>query len=382
MNFTLHNPTRLIFGPGSISKLSKEIEKIEIKKPLLVIGKGSIKRNGILEKVLNLLKDYDIKVFEGIPANPDVEDIIRAKDFFIFNNCDSVIGLGGGSVMDASKVISLVAKEKNDPWEYTQNIKPKEAYPIITIPTVAATGSEADPIAVINNNKIKEKRSISGMPLYPVLSIVDPELTITTPINVSIDGFVDIIAHVSETFISTKERNIFCDGITETIIKMIIENAPIIIKDPTNIKARTDVSLASTMAMFGILYPRSGGWPLHAIEHSISGFYPEISHGPGLAAILPGIVEWNANKNLERIKQYLKIFGKEIKDNKEARKGIEDFLKSINAYKRLRDIGIRKEDIEKIAEKTLEIKGNKEKTLLNIEPMHLNDIIDVLKACY
>ncbi|HOJ50204.1 MAG TPA: iron-containing alcohol dehydrogenase [Spirochaetota bacterium] len=382
MNFILHNPTRIVFGVGSLSKLPKESQSIGINKPLIVIGQGSVKKNGILDRVLELLKDFKYAICENIKPNPTVDDVIRGKNIFLENGCDSVIALGGGSVMDAAKVISLVAKEGFDPWEYTANKKPKDAYPIITIPTLSATGSEADPIAVINNLNTGEKKSVSGMCLYPKFSIIDPELTITTPLNATVDGFIDIIVHASETFLSTKDRNVFCDGVTETIVKMVIENGPKIIANTTDIKARTEIALASTMAMYGILYPRSGGWPMHAIEHAISGLYPDISHGSGLAAIFPAIVEWDGERNIERVKQYIKIFGYEVNTAKEASEVIKNFIVSIKAFKGLKDLGVKKEDLNVIAEKTLILKGNKENKLLNIEPMGFNDILNVLERSY
>ena len=187
-SFVFHNPTRDIFGAGALSKLSRELPKLGISKPLIVIGQGSVIKYGHLHRLEKILLQLEIPftLFQGICPNPTTDDIENAVKILKGENCDSLIALGGGSVMDSAKVIALVADQGGKAWDYTgsflaKGAPVKTALPIITIPTVAATGSEADPIAVISNPHLQIKNSISGFALFPKLAIVDPELTLTCP---------------------------------------------------------------------------------------------------------------------------------------------------------------------------------------------------------
>ncbi|HCL56942.1 MAG TPA: alcohol dehydrogenase [Spirochaetia bacterium] len=389
--FVFFNPTRIVFGNAVINKLEKEIKKLGFHKPLLVIGKGSVKRNQIFEKVVSQLEKLNLKweIFEGIAPNPYDKKIEEGAQKAREKGVDSIIALGGGSVMDAAKLIALNTVEKGKIWDYAGSFqkkgkKPEKALPVITIPTVAATGSEANPSAVLSNPETKEKTSISGLALYPKLALVDPELTLSVSLATTIDGIIDIFCHVSETYFSTELKTPIPDGFTEIIAKTILENGKKLIDNNFDIEARTQVSWASTTAMAGFLGGREGGWPMHAIEHQISGFYPHISHGQGLAAILIPLLEWNIHHHgLGKIKIFIKnVFGQDIHTGESAMKVFHQMLCGLNAAVSLKTLGVKENDLPIITENILKLKGNKENKLLNIVPMAYDDILSVLKKAF
>ncbi len=389
--FVFYNPTRMVFGAGSIAKLGKECQKLNINKVLLVIGQNSVKNSGLLDKVLTILKNaqIDTTLFEGITPNPTTlqveEGAQKARSF----DAQAIVALGGGSVMDASKVIALLAKQGGNAWDYTSTFlqkgkEVKEALPIITIPTVAATGSEADPIAVLNNPQTSDKNSVSGLALYPKLALIDPELTLTCPISTTMDGIIDILAHAIETYFSNRETTPIQDGITETVAKTLYEMGKKIMDNPFDIEARNQISWASTLVMAGFLTGRNGGWPLHAIEHAISGLYPKISHGAGLAALLVPMIAWDKHHaGAFKLKGFLKaIKGIEIKTLEEGFDLLIEILKDLKSDHNLKKLGVKKEDLPLIAQKVLDLKGNKEEKLINLVPMGYQDILKVLEKAY
>jgi alcohol dehydrogenase YqhD (iron-dependent ADH family) len=257
-------------------------------------------------------------IFEGIEPNPRHTTCDKAAAVARDNGCDFIIGLGGGSAMDAAKGIAITAKTGISVWEYvyrgpdlTQR-KIEEALPIVCIPTVAATGSEADSGGIISNWETHEKMGIFGPSLFPAVSIVDPELTVTCPEEYTIDGGVDIIAHVIETyFTGTSEAYLQDrDRLSESIIKTVIRYLPRAVKDGADIEARSHLSWSSTVALSGLINSgRGGGYPLHALEHVVSAHY-DISHGRGLALLLPALMDFTEPARPEKyIEMGKNIFG-------------------------------------------------------------------------
>ncbi len=390
-SFVFYNPTRIVFGVGSLKKLSKEFSNLAYKKPLLVIGKKSAQQNGVLDKVLNLLKKIEVTavLFEGITPNPTYLQIDEAASMAKINRCDSIIALGGGSVMDAAKAVALVVAQGNSSWDYTGTFLKKgeavkKALPIITISTVAATGSEADPIAVISHPTKKEKRSLSGLALYPKVTIVDAELTLTCPLNTTTDGLVDIISHAIETYFSVDKTTPIQDGITETCCKVVKKYGQILINDLNNIEARNQISWASTLVMSGFLSGRNGGWPMHAMEHLVSAHYPSISHGQGLAALMVPVIKWGAYQyGVKKLAQFCKaVFEIEISDIPQGIHLLKELLIKLKAYTNLNKLGVKEPDLEKMTDGVMTAKQNSKKEIINIVPMKHADVLAVFKEAY
>lgn len=369
--FQLLNPVKIIFGWGTLKHCGKEAKNIG-KKALIITGKNSAKKTGILDRVINFLKEegVDYVVFSGVSPNPKTDEIDAAAEIGIKEGCDFVIGLGGGSAMDAAKGVAIVMKNEGKLWDYISLPSKKakqigDVLPIMLIPTLAATGSEGNPAAVFTNKETMQKAAIyNPLKLYPKVSIVDPSLTVTVPPKQTAEGIIDIIMHVLEEYLTGETDCDLQDRITEGIILTCIENAEKVLKNPEDKIARTNISLASTVALQGLPNAgRSGAWVVHPIEHAITGIYDNIAHGAGIAAILPSYLRFLGEVKPDKVKQLAKrIFNAdEYADEEElievCAKGFEDFIESIGLANNLKDAGVKKEDLQKIVEKLLEVSG-------------------------
>ncbi len=297
--FDFHLPTKIYFGPGKFNLIGKFLKPVG-KKALIVTGKSSMRKMGVLDKAVELLKKAGIDsiVFEGIEPNPHHSTCDNAAAIARDANCDFILGLGGGSSMDAAKAIAISAKSGHSVWDYVYAGPDKvyrritEALPIVCIPTVAATGSEADSGGVITNWETHEKSGIWGAALFPTVSIVDPELTISCPKEYTIDGGVDIISHVIESYFTGTSESYLQDRFSESIIMTVMKYLPRAMRDGADIEARTHLSWCSTLALSGLINSgRGGSFPLHVLEHAVSGHY-DISHGKGLALLLPALMDF------------------------------------------------------------------------------------------
>lgn len=369
--FQLLNPVKIIFGWGTLKHCGKEAKNIG-EKTLIITGKNSAKKTGILDRMINFLKEegVDYVVFSGVSPNPKTDEIDAAAEIGIKEGCDFVIGLGGGSAMDAAKGVAVVLKSGGNIWDYVALPEKKakqinEVASIMLIPTLAATGSEGNPAAVFTNRNTQQKAAIyNPLKLYPKVSIVDPSLTVTVPPKQTAEGIIDIIMHVLEEYLTGETDCDLQDRITEGIILTCIENAEKVLKNPEDKIARTNISLASTVALQGLPNAgRAGAWVVHPIEHAITGIYDNIAHGAGIAAILPSYLRFLGEVKPDKVKQLAKrIFNAdEYADEEElievCAKGFEDFIESIGLANNLKDAGVKKEDLQKIVEKLLEVSG-------------------------
>jgi|DewCreStandDraft_4_1066084.scaffolds.fasta_scaffold05171_3 alcohol dehydrogenase YqhD (iron-dependent ADH family) len=370
-DFIIFNPTKIIFGWGVVENCGEEALKIG-KKALIITGKNSTKKTGVLDKVINLLKEKGIEsvVYAGVTPNPKTEEVDEAAGIGIKEKCDFVIGLGGGSAMDAAKGAAIVLKSAGNLWDYVAlpNKKAKQiedVAPIMLIPTLAATGSEGNPAAVFTNSQTQQKAAIyNPAKLYPKVSIVDPSLTVTVPPKQTAEGIIDIIMHVLEEYLTGDTDCDLQDRITEGIILTCIENAEKVILNPADVRARTNISLASTVALQGLPNAgRYGDWVVHPIEHAITGIYDNIAHGSGIAAVLPSYLRYLGEVKPDKVIQLaIRVFGAdEYSDEQELPevcvRGFEDFISSIGLANNLKDAGVKKEDLIKIADKLIEVSG-------------------------
>lgn len=336
--FTLYNPTRIIFGPGEISKLAQQAVKIG-KKPLVMFGKSSAKQSGLAEKVKVLLEAQGMVVTEffGVEPNPRDTTCDKAGSLGRQRGCDMVIGVGGGSVMDAAKLTAAIIVSEKSTWDHVMKIVPtEEALPIILIPTLAATGSDFNSGAVITNWTMHQKLGCYSQAFYPTLSIIDPELTISCPINLTAWGGVDIIVHVMETYLSSSDSDCqIQDYFSEGVAKTVFENLPIALANPSNIIARTQLSWASAVALSG--FPnggRPGGFLLHWMEHVMTAYF-DVPHGLGLAYIL-----------LHSQPYFEKYFPKRFqKFRSNVMPDPNQFLSSIDCVKTLEEMGVDRKQI-------------------------------------
>ena len=394
MNFEYYNPTHMIFGAGSLSRIGEAAAKFG-KSALVVTGGGSVKRNGTFDRLAKSLADAGVSIFEcdGVEPNPKITSVRRGAATARENNCDMVIALGGGSTMDASKAIAAAVLYDGDPWDMIyhgqENVHiPTEALPIIMVPTLAATGSEMNCGAVISNEETTEKSFMSTGCLFPKVAVVDPELTVSVPKDQTAYGVCDIITHITESYLNSTDTTPIQDRFAEGAILTAIEYGKKAIADGSDLEARAQVQWASIVALNGWIGSGSGsaGFPVHMIEHTVSAFH-DITHAAGLAIINPAWMRFAAKTNTAKFVQFAqRIFNLEAKgpnDLECALAGIdkfEDFLKEIGCPTRFSDLDIDDKLIEKYATETLRIINDGKGNLPAIPPMSEADIIGVLKA--
>lgn len=288
-NFILYNPVKLHFGKGALDKLGNAASSFG-KKTLLVYGKGSVKNNGSYHETIAKLNEASVEIieYEGIKANPVIEDIEAAAEIGRKNKVDMVIGLGGGSVIDSAKYIAVCIPEKRPVWEIaTGKVKPQKALPIIAILTLAATGTEMNPYAVVQNNKLKKKIGYGHKLMYPEFSFLDPTFTLSVPKDQTAFGIVDLIAHSLEAYFG-KGKSSLSDRFVFSIIREAIHYGQDLINDLSNYELRSKVMYAATCALNGITFvgKESPDWGVHAIGHCLSVLY-DAPHGATLSIAYP-----------------------------------------------------------------------------------------------
>jgi len=361
-NFQFYNPTKIIFGQGQVEKVGKEVSDYG-KNVLLTYGGGSIKNFGLYDRVISLLKERNLNIFElgGIKSNPRLSSVQKGVKICRENDIDFILAVGGGSIIDASKAISVGYYHQGDLWEMIENDGNFEkGIPLGTILTLAATGSEMNANAVITNWDKKEKKAIHGSK-YPDFSILDPENTYTVPKNYTVFGIVDIAAHVFEQYFSHTESTNLVDSWAEDILKNLIKNSSSVLKNPEDYEARADIMLAGTMALNGLIgIGKEQDWASHAIEHAVSAVY-DIPHGAGLSIIFPNWMKYVLDEGEDKFVQYGKqvfdIKSEEKSDREIALKAISKTRKWFNdmdAPANLRYYNIARDDLELMAEKAVE----------------------------
>lgn len=358
-SFSFYNPVKLHFGENTLEQLRQEIPKYG-EKVLVVYGGGSIKRNGLYEQVMTILRDLNVEVFElsGVEPNPRVETARIGIDMCKQHNIDFVLAVGGGSVIDCTKLIVAGAYYDGDAWDIVRKkTVVKEALPFGTVLTIAATGSEMNPSSVITNEATEEKYGWGSPLVFPKFSILDPTNTFSVPKNHTVYGMVDMMSHIFEQYFHNATNTPVTDEMCEGILRTVIETAPKLIEDLENYQLRETILLAGTIALNGFLSLGSrGDWGSHNIEHAISAVY-DIPHAGGLAIILPNWMRHNVQVNPARFARIAtKVFevdptGKSVEEV--AYEGIDRlsaFWTSLGAPNRLADYNIDDSKFEKIVQ--------------------------------
>lgn len=288
-NFRLQIPTDIRFGINRLAELPEVLEPLG-KRVLLAYGGGSIKKSGLYDKVTQILKEngFDWVELAGIEPNPRIESVREGAKLIRENRLDVILAVGGGSVVDASKVIAAAAYYDGDAWDLVKDSNLiGQAVPIVDILTLAATGTEMNRNAVISNISTNEKLGTGGWDLIPRASFLDPTLTYTVSKWQTAAGSADMMSHLFEQYFNRTQGVDVQDSIAEGLLKTIIKHAPVAIKEPENYIARANLLWSSTLALNGLVARgRNGGWTCHPIEHELSAYY-DITHGIGLAILTP-----------------------------------------------------------------------------------------------
>lgn len=286
--FSLQNPTRIHFGREALSKLPNELSHFGAR-VLLVYGGGSIKKSGLYEKITALLTAADKQVVElpGVPANPTADFVYRGAALAREQHTDLILAVGGGSVLDCAKAIAAAACYEDDFWPhfFVEGAQPEKAIPLGTVLTMAGTGSEMNGGAVITHTPSRIKTGMGGRLLYPVFSLLNPELTFTVPRIQMVSGICDIMSHILEIYMSPSDGDNLSDDLAEAILRNLIRAAYRAIENPQDYEARANIMWGATLALNGLLEgSKKQDWMVHQIEHQI-GAYTNCPHGLGLSAV-------------------------------------------------------------------------------------------------
>ena len=356
-NFDYMTPTRLIFGRDAIAKLPEVMTRFG-KKILLTYGGGSIKKIGLYQKVLEMLKGYDIVELPGIQPNPKYDpSVLDGVRLCKEHNVDVILSVGGGSVLDCSKAIAAGAKYDGEPWDLiSYKVKAKAALPIVDIITLAATGSEYDCGGVISRTETNDKIGYIDPLLFPVVSILDPVYTFTVSKKQTAAGIADAMNHTIEQYF-VEDSTLLNDGFCESMLRSLMINGRKCLENPEDYTARAEMMLACTYGCNGILALGNSysGWPCHGIEHALSAYY-DITHGEGLAIITPRWMRHILNeRTMDRFVKYgINVFGIDptLPKQEIAGKAIDatyEFFESINIPMHLREVGIDDSRIDEMA---------------------------------
>ncbi len=367
-NFSYSNPTKLYFGEEALDSLNEELPKYG-KNILLVYGGGSIKKTGLYDKIITILRDNGKEVFEdaGVMPNPTVEKMYegckRVKD----NKIDLILAVGGGSVCDYAKAVSVSAYCEEDPWDkYFLRYEEvdNKIIPIGCVLTMVGTGSEMNGGSVIANPANKQKVGrVFGENVYPKFSVLNPVLTYSVPQYQMVAGFFDIMSHILETYFSGNDDNT-SDYVMEGLLKSLIHSSRIAIKNPTDYEARSNIMWTATWALNTFVEKgKSGDWMVHMIGHSIGG-YTDATHGMTLAAISMAYYRFLLPYGLQKFKRYAinvwDVNPEGKTDEQVANEGLdfmEAYMNELGLVMNLKELGVTEDMLDGIAKGSYILQG-------------------------
>lgn len=367
-DFTYSNPTKIYFGENSLDNLSTELKNYG-KNVLLVYGGGSIKKNGIYDKVIDILKKCDKTIIEdaGVMPNPTVEKLYEGCKLAREGNVDLILAVGGGSVCDYAKAVSVSTYCNEDPWEkYYLRMEDvdNKIIPVGCILTMVGTGSEMNGGSVITNHEQKLKIGhVFGDNVFPKFSILNPTFTYTLPKYQMIAGFYDIMSHILEQYFSGEDDNT-SDYIMEGLLKSLIHSPKIAVNDPTNYEARSNIMWIATWALNTLVAKgKTTDWMVHMIGQSI-GAYTDATHGMTLAAVSIPYYKYICPYGLNKFKRYAinvwDVSSEGKTDEQIANEGLEcmeKYMRDLGLVMNISDLGVKEEMLEGIAEGTFIMNG-------------------------
>ncbi len=382
-NFTFSVPTRIHFGKGQIAHLSELRESGE--RVLLCYGGGSIKKNGIYDDAMKILKEAGLTVYElpGVEPNPRIETVRKGVDLCRTEQIDMVLAIGGGSTIDCAKVVAAGAVYDGDPWDLVLNPPLiRAALPIYSVLTLSATGSEMDTYAVISDMSKNEKWGTGSPFMAPKMSVLDPSYTFSVSKKQTAAGTADMMSHTFENYFHHEKGADLQERFAEGILKTCIKYGPVALEQPDNYEARANLMWAGSHAINGLIANGcQPAWCVHPMEHELSAFY-DITHGEGLAILTPVWMEHVLN---ERNKKIFADYGRNVwdlagdDDMTVAKEAIartrEFFFETMGLPANLRAVGITEEThFEVMAEKAA--KGS----VGSFEPLSKEDIVEIFRA--
>lgn len=385
-NFSYVNPTQLYFGDDALANLHIELAKVG-KNVLFVYGGSSIKQNGIYEAVLRILKENGKSVFEdaGVMPNPTVDKLNEGLEIARKHEVDFILAVGGGSVVDYAKAVSVSIHCKDDPWEkYFIRFEDvdNEIVPMGCVLTMVGTGSEMNGGSVITNHQTKQKIGhVFKENVFPKFAILNPVYTFTVPRYQMIAGFFDIMSHILEQYFSGFDDNT-SDYLAEGLLKSLIHSTRIAVKDPLNYEARSNIMWTSTWALNTLISKgKPGDWMVHMMGQAI-GAYTDATHGMTLSAISIPYYRSILQAALAKFKRYaINVWDVEVLDKTDeqiAQEGLdrmEAYMREIGLEMNIKDLGVTEAMFEDIAKKSFILEGG-------YKVLSHDVIVEILKLSY
>lgn len=382
-NFYYCNPTKLYFGEDSLNYLNDELPKYGAK-VMLIYGGGSIKKNGIYDQIMDILSANEKTVFEdaGVMPNPTVQKLYEGCKIAKENAVDLILAVGGGSVCDYAKAVSVSAYCDDDPWDkYYLRMEDvdNKIIPIGCVLTMVGTGSEMNGGAVITNHEQKLKIGhVFGENVFPKFSILNPRFTYTLPQYQMVAGIYDIMNHITEQYFSGEDDNT-SDYIMESLLKSLIHSSKIAVKNPTDYEARSNIMWIATWALNTLVAKgKTTDWMVHMIGQSV-GAFTDATHGMTLSAVSMAYYRYICKYGLAKFKRFAEnvwnVDPNGKTDEQIALEGLdrmEAYMKEIGLVMNIKELGVTDEMINEIAEKTLIMDGG-------YKVLNKDEIVDILK---
>ena len=352
-NFTFFNPTKIEFGTGKEQLIGQHLAEHGIRKVLFCYGSERIKREELFDTVSKSLAEKGIEWVElgGIVSNPVISKVREGISLARAHQVDAILSVGGGSVLDSSKAIAAGVCHDGDVWDlFTGKASIESALPVFAILTLAATGSEMNPGAVVTNDETKEKFFISNAALFPRVSIVNPALMQGVTRDYLVYSASDVIAHLIETYFTATVHPTLPSRLVESLINTVIETTEALLADPADYDARAQFAWAATLALNGLTYSGAAGfsYPNHAIEHSLSALF-NVPHGAGLSVVVPAWMKWYRDRNPLQFERFARnVFG--VKSCEQGIAALQAWYDKIGTPTRLPQLGIKEADLPAIVE--------------------------------
>ena len=357
IDFDFVIPTKIFFGNNKEELIGQICNEYGFKKAYIVIGQGSVKRNGLLARVLSSFDEANIKyqILEGVRPNPTIDLCYKGIEEARIFAPDVILAIGGGSVMDTAKNIAAGYFYVGDSFDFNlHKAKPKKALPIGVILTIAASGSELSSSCVIQDDKTQIKRGFNSDLVRPIFAIENPKLTYSVSKIQTAYGIVDMMMHTLERYFNHSSENEPADGFAEALLRSVIKAAKKAIDNPTDYDARAVLMLMSSLSHNGLTSIGKGSLLyVHQLEHAVSGVYPDVAHAAGLAVLFPAWAKYYVDYDTDKFDSLARnVFGLKKRNKLEnAKAGITEFEKlfsDLDMPKTFSDLGIKKPDIEKL----------------------------------
>lgn len=384
-NFNYYQPTEIIFGCGRINEIGEVVAKYG-KRCLLVTVPAFPALEPVFNKVKDLLKEAGVEAahFDGVVPNPTTESITAGAKVAKAHKADVVLGLGGGSSMDSAKAIAVEATHKGSCWDYLFYKEPpptEKTLPVIAVSTTSGTGSQVTQVAVVTNPEKRDKSALYNPIIFPRVAVVDPELMLTVPEHITASTGFDVFAHAFESYIHSGTSP-YTKVLAKEAIGLVAKYLPAVVKNGSDIEARTAMAWADTIA--GLCIANSGVTLPHGMGMAIGGMYPHVMHGEALAVTYPNFTRYTYKSAIEQFAMMGRIFNEDLKsesDETAAEKSCEEidkFLKEIGMWLNLEGFRVPKEELPALAKQCLVLPDY----MANPKVATLDEISDLLEHSY